>query len=132
MLEWLKNPVPNSQIASVESLKCSTPDVTEKICNGMEENEQGLLNKCDFAEFPWTTYFLLRYLFFFYTPLTYLPCRCYYCPIESPSPDSPVPPAAEGDTRYTLPTNCSTPFVRLFHSHNFVHALTRSTLPRTL
>jgi hypothetical protein len=55
MLGWLQNPVTNANIAQVDSLKCSTPDVTEKICNGMEQNEQGLLNKCSFEAFPWTT-----------------------------------------------------------------------------
>ena len=36
--------------------------------------------------------------------------RCYYCPATEPTPDNPVPPPATGDTRYTLPSNCSTPF----------------------
>ncbi|GAA5858698.1 hypothetical protein JCM8547_001429 [Rhodosporidiobolus lusitaniae] len=90
MLDWLKNPVPNSQIDQVEGLKCSTPDIDDKICNGMMPNEVGLLNKCPFENFPWTT--------------------CYYCPTTNPTPDDPVPSPAEGDTRYTLPSNCSTPF----------------------
>lgn len=41
MLEWIKNPVPNSQIAQVKALQCHTPDVPadEKICNGIPQNE---------------------------------------------------------------------------------------------
>lgn len=41
MLEWIKNPVPNSQIAGVKALQCHTPDVPadEKICNGIPQNE---------------------------------------------------------------------------------------------
>ncbi|GAA5973519.1 hypothetical protein JCM11641_007095 [Rhodosporidiobolus odoratus] len=90
MLEWIKNPVPNSQIDQVEAFKCTTPDIDDHICNGMPANEQGLLNKCAFTDFPWTT--------------------CYYCPTTPPTPDDPVPAPASGDTRYTLPSNCSTPF----------------------
>ncbi|GAA6039993.1 hypothetical protein JCM8097_002657 [Rhodosporidiobolus ruineniae] len=90
MLEWIRNPVPNSQIANVKALQCSTPNIDDKICNGMYPNELGLLNKCDFTEFPWTT--------------------CYYCPTTNPTPDDPVPAPKDGDKRYTISSNCSTPF----------------------
>ncbi|GAA6011540.1 hypothetical protein JCM10207_002652 [Rhodosporidiobolus poonsookiae] len=90
MLEWMKNPVPNSQMGDVDAFKCTTPDIDDKICNGMPENEQGLLNKCNFESFPWTT--------------------CFYCPAEPPTPDNPVPSPAAGDKRYTLPSDCETAF----------------------
>ncbi|BGP58087.1 hypothetical protein JCM8202_006212 [Rhodotorula sphaerocarpa] len=92
MLEWIKNPVPNSQIAGVKALQCHTPDVPadEKICNGIPQNEAGLLNACGFKDFPWQT--------------------CYYCPAIQPTPDDPVPAPASGDTRHTLPSDCQTAF----------------------
>ncbi|GAA5966175.1 hypothetical protein JCM3765_006074 [Sporobolomyces pararoseus] len=92
MMEWIRNPVKNSEISSVEALGCKTPDVPKdaKLCNGIPQNEAGLLNRCPFEDFPWQT--------------------CYYCPAVEPTPDNPVPPPASGDTRHTLPSNCSTPF----------------------
>ncbi|GAA5932124.1 hypothetical protein JCM10213_006761 [Rhodosporidiobolus nylandii] len=90
MLEWIKNPVPNSQMGNIDAFKCTTPDISDNICNGMMPNEAGLLNKCQFPDFPWTT--------------------CYACPATEPTPDNPVPAFASGNTRYTLPSNCSTAF----------------------
>ncbi|GAA5827690.1 hypothetical protein JCM11251_001788 [Rhodosporidiobolus azoricus] len=90
MLEWIRNPVPLSRIDQVEALRCTTPDIDDKICNGLMPNQAGLLNKCNFEEFPWTT--------------------CYYCPATPPTPADPVPSPAEGDTRHTLPSDCATPF----------------------
>jgi len=91
MMQWIMNPVPNSQIASVAAFGCSVPDVSQPICNGMSPNENGLLENCPFADFPWTT--------------------CYGCPVEQPGPYDPVP--AQNTTlgnRFRLPANCSTPF----------------------
>ncbi|GAA5834205.1 hypothetical protein JCM5353_006950 [Sporobolomyces roseus] len=92
MMGWLRDPKKNSEISQSESLGCKTPDVPadEKICNGIPQNMAGLLNRCPFEDFPWQT--------------------CYYCPATEPTPDNPVPPPATGDTRHTLPSNCSTPF----------------------
>ncbi|KAI5477686.1 chitin deacetylase [Pseudohyphozyma bogoriensis] len=94
MLEWLKAPVPISQLSNFTALGCSTPQVdpTLKICNGIEVNEVGLLTNCPFADFPWTT--------------------CFGCPVTEPSPGNPVPAqnTSIGGVRYRLPSNCSTPF----------------------
>jgi len=95
LLDWIRNPVPVSQLDQVASLKCTTPqvDASMKICNGMPQNEEGLLSHCAFSDFP------------FYT--------CYGCPEIQPSPDNPNPPQQVPDgqsTRFRLPANCSTPF----------------------
>lgn len=93
LLDWVRHPVPVSQLDQVASLKCSTPQVNDKICNGMPQNEQGLLSHCAFSDFP------------FYT--------CYGCPEVQPSVDNPNPPqqVADGQSaRFRLPANCSTPF----------------------
>lgn len=57
LLAWVRNPVPVSQLDSVAALKCSTPQVdsTLKICNGIPQNENGLLDSCDFSDFPFFT-----------------------------------------------------------------------------
>ncbi|GJN93919.1 hypothetical protein Rhopal_006978-T1 [Rhodotorula paludigena] len=90
LLEWMRNPVTNEHIADVEGLGCGSPAVPEdeNICNGIPVNMAGLLNRCDFAAFPWQT--------------------CYYCPATEPTPDDPVPSPREGDTRHTLPSDCQT------------------------
>ncbi|EGN93745.1 hypothetical protein SERLA73DRAFT_189512 [Serpula lacrymans var. lacrymans S7.3] len=95
LLAWVQNPVPVSQLSSVDALKCPTPsvDASKKICNGMPQNEAGLLSHCDFSDFP------------FYT--------CYGCPEVEVSPGNPNPPqqVPQGQqARYRLPANCSTPF----------------------
>lgn len=55
LLDWMRDPVSNADIASSTALQCAVPDVPAdlKICNGIEQNEVGLLNQCPFAEFPW-------------------------------------------------------------------------------
>ena len=53
LLEWVKAPVTNAEIGNVTALQCSTPVVDAKICNGIEENEVGLLLNCPFIDFPW-------------------------------------------------------------------------------
>lgn len=35
---------------------------------------------------------------------------CYYCPVEQPTPDNPVPAPVAGNTRHTLPSDCQTAF----------------------
>ncbi|KAI0368946.1 hypothetical protein BV20DRAFT_947179 [Pilatotrama ljubarskyi] len=94
LLAWVRNPVPVSQLDSFEPLKCSTPavDPSLKICNGIPQNEEGLLAHCAFPDFP------------FYT--------CYGCPQEPPTPAQPNPPQAteSGQARFRLSSNCSTPF----------------------
>jgi hypothetical protein len=93
LLDWVRNPTPISELDSFAPFKCSTPQVDAKICNGMPENENGLLSHCDFPDFP------------FYT--------CYGCPEVEPTVDNPNPPQQVPDgqsARFRLPANCSTPF----------------------
>jgi hypothetical protein len=95
LLDWVRHPVPASQLNQVSSFQCSTPQVssTEKICNGIPQNENGLLDACDFPDFPFFT--------------------CYGCPTETPTPDQPNPQqsvAPGAQARFRLPSNCSTPF----------------------
>jgi len=95
LLAWVRNPVSVSELDSFSPLKCSTPQVdsSKQICNGIPQNEDGLLELCDFSDFP------------FYT--------CYGCPQETPTPDDPNPPQATQSgqqLRFRLPANCSTPF----------------------
>lgn len=95
LLDWVRHPVPVSQLDQVASLKCSTPQVdpNTQICNGMPQNEKGLLSHCSFSDFP------------FYT--------CYGCPEVAPTPDNPNPPQQVPDgqnARFRLPANCSTAF----------------------
>lgn len=93
LLEWVRHPVPISQLESFDALKCNSPQVSDKICNGMPENQAGLMTKCEYEEYP------------FYT--------CYGCPKELPSPSNPNPEQRVADgqqPRFRLPANCSTPF----------------------
>jgi len=93
MLAWTQNPVPLSQLDSFEPLKCESPQISQHICDGIPNNEQGLLDLCDFSDFP------------FYT--------CYGCPSIEPTPDTPLPPVvpdANNKTRHRLPANCDTPW----------------------
>src|SRR5882762_8363439 len=70
LLDWVQNPVPVSQLDQVQSLKCSTPQVsaTQQICNGIPQNENGLLDKCNFPDFPFFTCVSLSFGF--------VGCRC--------------------------------------------------------
>ncbi|EMD32610.1 hypothetical protein CERSUDRAFT_118648 [Gelatoporia subvermispora B] len=95
LLAWVQNPVPISQLNDFAPFKCSTPQVDSslKICNGIPQNEAGLVEECPFSDFP------------FYT--------CYGCPAVPPSPDNPNPsqqPPHGQQIRQRLPANCSTPF----------------------
>ena len=55
LLAWVQDPKPISGLGDVDALKCPTPQVSQKICNGMPENEDGLLQHCAFSDFPWYT-----------------------------------------------------------------------------
>jgi len=92
LLAWVQNPQTISNLDQVDALKCSTPQVDAKICNGIPENEAGLIELCDFPDFP------------FYT--------CYGCPSDEITPANPNPPQATSSNpvRYRLPQNCLTPF----------------------
>ncbi|KAJ7589601.1 hypothetical protein C8J56DRAFT_1049242 [Mycena floridula] len=95
LLAYVKNPATIANLDSVSALKCSTPqvDASQKICNGIPQNEAGQLSHCAFSDFP------------FYT--------CYGCPQTTPTPDDPNPAQQVPDgqaARFRLPGNCSTPF----------------------
>ncbi|CAK5266052.1 unnamed protein product [Mycena citricolor] len=94
VLKWVMNPVPLSQLDSFAPLQCSTPQIdnSTKICNGMPQHEQGLIELCDFSDFP------------FYT--------CYGCPVDEITPGNPNPSQQnkDGTIRHRLPSNCSTAF----------------------
>lgn len=55
LLAWMRDPKPVSQLNSIPEFQCQTPQVSERICNGMYPNEVGLLQNCAFKDFPWTT-----------------------------------------------------------------------------
>ena len=57
LLDWTRNPVPAAQLNDLPSFKCSTPavDASMKICNGIPQNENGLLSHCPFPDFPFYT-----------------------------------------------------------------------------
>ncbi|KAJ7731234.1 hypothetical protein B0H16DRAFT_1329486 [Mycena metata] len=95
LLAWMQNPKSIADLDQVDALKCSTPqvDTSEKICNGIPANEDGLLSHCDFPDFPFFT--------------------CYGCPETEPTVDNPNPAQQVPDgqqQRFRLPSNCSTPF----------------------
>ncbi|KAF9488197.1 hypothetical protein BDN71DRAFT_1424830 [Pleurotus eryngii] len=93
LLDWVQHPTPVSQLDQLSSLKCSTPQVDAKICNGMPSSQAGLIQHCAFPDFP------------FYT--------CYGCPQDHPTVEKPNPPQQVADgqqARFRLPQNCSTPF----------------------
>ncbi|KAJ7608728.1 hypothetical protein FB45DRAFT_1067222 [Roridomyces roridus] len=92
-LDWAQ--VQQGRLNSFAPLKCSTPqiDSSTKICNGIPQNEAGLLSHCPFPDFP------------FYT--------CYGCPTEAPTTSNPNPAQQVPDgeqARFRLPSNCSTAF----------------------
>lgn len=94
LLAWTRNPKKISELDQSDALKCATPnvDASKQICNGIPQNEAGLLNHCTFNDFPWYT--------------------CYGCPVQQPTPSNPVPDqdTSNGQVRYHLPANCSTAF----------------------
>lgn len=99
LLAWMKNPVKASELNTLDEFKCQTPSVSAKICNGMPENEAGLLQHCisdtqgdALNNSP------------FYT--------CYGCPTTTPSPQQPNPPQKnrDGSVRSRISANCDTPF----------------------
>jgi len=91
LMAWVQNPTTIANLGNVDALKCSTPQVEQKICNGMPQNEDGLLSHCAFNDFPWFT--------------------CYGCPTIQPIPGNPNPPqVTDVPARFRLPANCSTPF----------------------
>lgn len=93
LLDWVRNPVPASQMSSIPSFSCpETPyDPSARICNGVPGSQEGLLARCGFSDFPFFT--------------------CYGCPSVIPTPNDPNPAQDAGaQTRFRLPANCSTTY----------------------
>lgn len=90
LLEWMKNPVPASEMANQPYMKCQQPAVGKEICNGLDDSKAGSIDKgtlqaCNFATGSWST--------------------CYGCPTANPSVTDPVPvrAVAAGQTGYRTP-----------------------------
>lgn len=88
LLAWTQNPTRVTDLNNFAPLKCSTPQVDAKICNGIPQNEAGLLSHCAFSDFP------------FYTCVSHHPGWSgsllitifqYGCPKEIPTPSNPNP-----------------------------------------
>jgi len=93
LVQWMQNPTPVSDLNNFAPLKCPVPQVSAQICDGIPANELGLVESCDFPDFPFGT--------------------CYGCPTTPPTPDEPNPPQATptvGGLRYRISANCSTPW----------------------
>ncbi|EIW87292.1 hypothetical protein CONPUDRAFT_116476 [Coniophora puteana RWD-64-598 SS2] len=93
MLAWIKNPVPVSQLNNIPEFHCQQPkiDSSKQICNGIPQNEAGLVEECMFTDFP------------FYT--------CYGCPTDPPTPSNPNPDQSnKTQTRHRISSNCTTAF----------------------
>ncbi|KAJ7857553.1 hypothetical protein B0H13DRAFT_2237705 [Mycena leptocephala] len=80
LLAWVRNPVPVSQLGSLDALKCSTP-------------QNGLLSHCDFPDFPFFTCY---------------GCPETEPTVNNPNPAQQIPDGQQA--RFRLPTNCSTAF----------------------
>ncbi|CAO3576118.1 unnamed protein product [Absidia cylindrospora] len=98
LLQWMQNPVPNSQLASQPYMQCNVPNTGKEICNGLENitisadgvASGGLLQNCNFNTTNWHT--------------------CYNCPSSAPSLETPVPSASlqsnDPNYRKPVPDNC--------------------------
>lgn len=53
----MRNPVTIPNIANQTWAQCQAPAVpaTTKVCNGIEQNENGLLLTCPFADYYWVS-----------------------------------------------------------------------------
>ena len=126
-MAWTQNPTRVADLNNFAPLKCSTPQVDAKICNGMPQNEAGLLSHCAFPDFP------------FYTCVSDQPeCNGFFLTVASSMGalrSSPLPPTPTPNSLFllasnrvsavgfsyasqvvpwliscTVPANCSTPF----------------------
>ncbi|KAF9083012.1 hypothetical protein BGX23_011877 [Mortierella sp. AD031] len=96
LLEWMKNPVPASQLADQPYMKCQLPAVGKEICNGLDDTKAGSIDKgtletCNFVNGSWST--------------------CYGCPTTNPTVAEPVPAravaAGQAGYRTPVPTTCA-------------------------
>ena len=55
LIAWMRNLVPASQLNTLKEFQCQRPQVSGQVCNGIPENEAGLLDHCSFSDFPWST-----------------------------------------------------------------------------
>ncbi|KAG0349177.1 hypothetical protein BG004_001233 [Podila humilis] len=90
LLEWMKNPVPASELAKQDYMKCTQPAIGKEICNGIDDTKAGtidskVLETCNFVAGPWST--------------------CYGCPKTAPTTADPVPVrvTAAGTPGYRTP-----------------------------
>ncbi|KAL9940535.1 hypothetical protein V8E36_000023 [Tilletia maclaganii] len=96
LLEWMKNPVPASQLNNLDAFKCAKPNVNGHICNGQLANSD-LIEHC-ISDTPGD-------------PLNNAPFyTCYGCPNTTPSPDQPNPQQKNNDNsvRTRISNTCST------------------------
>ncbi|CEH14235.1 hypothetical protein CBOM_02102 [Ceraceosorus bombacis] len=100
LLAWMRNPVPASQLNTLDEFKCQAPQVNQDvICNGMPEKEATVVQNC-ISDTPGDS-------------LNNSPFRtCYGCPLQRPTVDVPNPPQnnASGSLRHRIADNCDTPF----------------------
>ncbi|KAE8266226.1 hypothetical protein A4X09_0g6124 [Tilletia walkeri] len=96
LLAWMKNPVPASQLNTLDAFKCGTPQVNSHICNGQLANSD-LIEHC-ISDTPGDALNNAP----FYT--------CYGCPTTTPTPDAPVPNQKNNDNtvRTRISNTCST------------------------
>lgn len=96
LIAYMQNPVPASQLNTLDAFKCQTPNVDQHICNGLSKNSD-LLQHCisNTAGDPLNNSP-------FYT--------CYGCPQTTPSPQQPNPPQKnnDGSIRTRISSNCDT------------------------
>ncbi|EPQ30700.1 uncharacterized protein PFL1_01601 [Pseudozyma flocculosa PF-1] len=98
LLAWMKNPVPASQLNTIDEFKCQTPDVKDHICNGFAKNSD-LMQHCISNTQG--------------DPLNNSPFyTCYGCPETTPSPQNPNPPQKNNDNsvRTRINDSCDTPW----------------------
>ncbi|KAN0065437.1 hypothetical protein ACQY0O_001273 [Thecaphora frezii] len=98
LLAWMQNPVPASQLNTLDAFKCQTPDVKDHICNGMASN-MDLAQHCISMTAG--------------DPLNNSPFyTCYGCPETTPSPQNPNPPQKnnDGTIRTRIDSKCDTPW----------------------
>ncbi|KAG2222305.1 hypothetical protein INT45_001568 [Circinella minor] len=94
LLEWMKNPVPVSQLANQSYMKCDLPNTGKEICNGLQNItvaadtgvvSSALTNNCNFGTSNWGT--------------------CFNCPSGAPTVDNPTPQGGSSG-RHPVPDNC--------------------------
>ena len=108
LLAWVRNPTPISQLDSFSPLKCSTPavDSSMKICNGIPQNEAGLIELCPFSDFPFYT--CVRDSLSSRGSVIYMLTSGvqYGCPDEHPSPSNPSPAQATSSAAARVRRKC--------------------------